>query len=742
MENKENNAPPWHTKNNLDAGRSEIKAIRTDNKSSLDTKEIKPLFIHPDGYSKNNDLLEDVNVLTTENKLKDQATHVKSQLEKNHETIETFGKDIDDSRADFNTKTENIEKSKLEDIKNNNAQRRRNISTSSSESSFDALDTSTDFTSTDSEDYEWDEKKTHAGKVLTKFTNQLKTGEFVQKSSTIGSRLLQMGAIYSALKDPVNDFAHVEQKYRDKMKKQIIDADIDTVQKLQKSDQKFEKEYEEKLEELEVDYSGDFEKDMDKLYNDLDELDDAFMKNRAKQTKELLSKLQAARDKRFNKIRDDKNKKLIKTGNTKSASEKLERSVSSLQRELYAKQSELEDQKRETQEMQEFNAFSILNDLLSNEEKTVHSEALQALKQNIDDSEEAKNRVRNVQLDKLKRRMKNRKKQPSILTETSIRGVQNTTSHEENDYFQEKNEKNILNKINHAAEKLTNAKQLEVVKEFVDKNGLSEKLIEEFSQALGEHDSNVALKRQLQRSALAKRRAALNAAHLRELDQQNQKNLNALNAAQNHMNTDAVLEMGVQEIYEITGDSELNAVVSSKKENLNAEYDEKIKELDRESEEVLKSFDEKQDASFRKKLEKYDSRQQAGELLEKHAALREKVVENLDRAKLQQRLNFQDKMNARRQRALKMMELEKDRKIAAETLEATQNALKNNFENGFIADKAKVTDMVSKGPVTPEIIKEILTMRQKKEIEAVWKLLPLIRQNLITKLQSKVLSSL
>ena len=104
-----------------------------------------------------------------------------------------------------------------------------------------------------------------------------------------------------------------------------------------------------------------------------------------------------------------------------------------------------------------------------------------------------------------------------------------------------------------------------------------------------------------------------------------------------------------------------------------------------------------------------------------------KVVENLERAKMQQRLNFQDKMNARRQRALKMMELDKDRKIAADTLEATKNALKNNFENGFIADKAKVTDMVSKGSVTPEIIKDILTMRQKKEIEAVWKVLPLIK---------------
>merc|ERR1711972_771909 len=91
-----------------EANRDEIKELDTK-KSAI----VKAVFVHPDGYSNKNDLLQDVSVKTVANKLSDQETHITSQLKKNTGLLDEFELeqvDLQEKLNNFKIQEENLAK--------------------------------------------------------------------------------------------------------------------------------------------------------------------------------------------------------------------------------------------------------------------------------------------------------------------------------------------------------------------------------------------------------------------------------------------------------------------------------------------------------------------------------------------------------------------------------------------------------------------------------------------------------
>ena len=485
--------PPWYFKDKLDASRKEIKELRDEieeiegtkisgnsqeegsersqNNATIDkmtkTKEaIKLIFNKPDGYSENNDLLQDINIKTIVDKMEDQSLHVGNQLTHEKQLMENFVQDylkstngLAQSKLDLDQlnakalKNKKLAKQKLD--KNDSKSTWRNDDTSDSEHSSDDEDDENKLQN-DQEIIEQLEKE--VSELLQNFKEQFSRGEIILSADAIEKLIKQLGFIKESQQkpsklanlqgsgkkksdhlsnlDPQQILSEQQDEINDLAQKMTIDNTKTLMRKMDDLDNNFNNT----INAIEINDANNKEGNNTALDSILDEYADNLLAasqnqilNREAQLQRLKDKLEAQRLNRLNKLQRKQAQQInkynavkgsgtggiaerlagpgtINTLNISQPNAKLNRDLTTIFKDLEAARNTINERNQQNQE-QVAKTSKDIDDMFKNfisnavENEKIGKNAVDRLTKDLDNVDQAVKRSRNKQLDKLRERM-------------------------------------------------------------------------------------------------------------------------------------------------------------------------------------------------------------------------------------------------------------------------------------------------------------------------------------------------
>ena len=772
--------PPWFYKDNGEANRDEIKEFTENDKT--DNGIVKAVFVHPDGYSEKNDLLQDVNVKTVANKLSDQETHIKSQLNKNNGLLGEFELeqvDLHEKLSSFKIQEEILAETAKRNLSKLN-RKRKNSSASSSQSDSNDSSSSESDNEADVEELERD-----IIKLIKIIMEQFLRGELSLSPDAIEKVLKQLGMIQAMSKVKENGIDQLSEA--DLMKKHDLEATrlakhvrSDAVKDMLGKISGLETSLENQLgavgvnneiedEHFEKDFENEIEKYVEELMKVYDNSDEA----KRAQMDRLKARLEAKRLGKLKRL-DNKHKKEFRENNLpnrrKSSLTGLDKDIDAIYRDIMNKRNQLAEKRKSVNVIDPLDANKILDGLLNDEEKAIHKSALDQLTQDAQNCEDAVNRIRDVQLGKLRNRMKNRRRQggesnsenddgdeadktrgTEISTQTELERKQkssgNTTKistgnaeRKNSDTLTNAEENAVIEKLLETSENISNKKKSKLIADFLAKSELPEELLEKFNQQLQEFNYKQARSKSMLAQKLAKKREQRKQDILRKLqNEEDEKN-------QERSGFDDSEKIAAENAFiKINADKGELEKLKSELVNERSIANQDFEKLQTED---LEKFEQKMDTEEKTRLsvleKKYgDPSKLSGEILENYNNEKQVLLDKVESSKFKQKRNLLDKLERAKSRANRLRQFSDNKRLAEEQLLIAQSVLKKDSEDGFVMDKANVLKTVSDNaltnvPITVETIENLVNDRHRKEVKQIKNLLPIRLQAQFADLSEKV----